>query len=248
VVREDFGRSRATVNHENAQAGTRGGVSAGFGLRRRARQILVDAQILARATNSSANRPWLPAARVNLLPAIVMIASVLVLTGCEDPVDQSNQVAPDNAVNNTTAQIVEAGASVQLDKLIKQYADSRAVESERTELRDVSVDFYLQEIESNRQLLNQVSAVDASQLALEERIDQRLLIGLLESETYSAEKRRIWENDASLYVPAAQIGRLLEPQSVESPGQRAALLQALLEKIPERLAEAKYAASMVSYS
>ena len=227
------------MNHENAQTRTRGGVSAGFGLLRRARQILVDAETLERATNSSASRPWRPVARVNSLPAIVLIASVLVLTGCGDPVDQSNQVAPDSSVNNTTAQIVEAGASVRLDKLIKQYADSRAAERERTELRDVSVDFYLQEIESNRQLLNQVSAVDATQLALEERIDQRLLIGLLESDTYSAEKRRIWENDASLYVPAAQIGRLLEPQSVESPGQRAASLQALLEKIPERLTEAK---------
>jgi len=227
------------VNHENTQARTRDGVSTGFGLRRRARQVLVDAETLERATNSSASKPWRPVARVNSLPAIVMIASVLVLTGCGDPVDQSNQVAPHSAVNNTPAQIAEAGASVQLDKLIKQYADSQAAERERTELRDVSVDFYLQEIESNRRLLKQVSAVDATQLALEERIDQRLLIGLLESETYSAEKRRIWENDASLYVPAAQIGRLLEPQSVESPGQRAALLQALLEKIPERLAEAK---------
>ena len=167
-----------------------------------------------------------------------MIASVLLLFACGDSVEQSNQVATDSAVDKTV-QLAGVGASSELDKLIKQYADSQAAERERNELRDVSADFYLQEIESKRQLLKQVRSVDSTQLALEERIDQRFLIGLLESETFSAQKRRIWENDASLYVPAAQIGRLLEPQSDASPEQRAASLQALLEKIPNRLAEAR---------
>jgi len=197
------------VKHGKTKARTRGGVSAGSGLRH-ASQFL----------------------------AALMIASVLLLAGCGDPEQQSNQ-APSPAPSQAPSSDASQAASVQLDKLIKQYADSRAADTERTELKDVSADFYLQEIESNRQLLEQVRAVDATQLALEERIDQRLLIGLLESEIYSAQKRRQWENDASLYVPAAQIGRLLEPQSVESPDQRAASLQALLEKIPERLAEAK---------
>lgn len=167
-----------------------------------------------------------------------MIASVLLLFACGDSVEQSNQVATDSAVDKTV-QLAGVGASSELDKLIKQYADSQAAERERNELRDVSADFYLQEIESKRLLLKQVRSVETTQLALEERIDQRFLIGLLESETFSAQKRRIWENDASLYVPAAQIGRLLEPQSDASPEQRAASLQALLEKIPNRLAEAR---------
>jgi uncharacterized protein (DUF885 family) len=169
---------------------------------------------------------------------MLVISSVLLLAGCGDTVDQSEQVAPDSVANDTT-QAVEANASAQLDELIQLYADAQSAGGGRARLKDVSAASYLREIESNHQLLGRVSAVDAAQLALEERIDRRMLIGLLESEIYSTEKRRIWENDAALYVPAAQIGRLLEPLAVQPPAERAASLQSLLAKIPGRLDEAR---------
>jgi uncharacterized protein (DUF885 family) len=231
------GRTGAIVNHKDTNARIRGGISAGHGLPH-ARQIQADSENPGRALNSSSGGSWRPITRVNQSPAILMMASVLMLAACGDSVDQSAPVATESEADNT-AQSVDAGASTELDTLIEQYADAQAAERERTELRDVSAEYYLNEIESNRQLLEQVRAVDTTQLALEERIDQRLLIGLLESETYSAEKRRMWENDASLYVPARQIGRLLEPLSATSLDERAASLQALLNKVPERLAEAK---------
>lgn len=163
---------------------------------------------------------------------------VLLLAGCTAPVDPSEQLVAASAANDTV-QFSGATPSIQLDELIQQYADARPATSDRTRLKDVSAEFHLQEIETNRQLLEQVSTIDAAQLDLEERIDQRLLIGLLESDIYSAEKRRIWENDASLYVPAAQIGRLLEPLSVESAAARATSLQTLLRKVPGRIDLAK---------
>jgi uncharacterized protein (DUF885 family) len=126
-----------------------------------------------------------------------------------------------------------------LDELIQQYADGRKGEDERAEFDEVTAESFLQKIESDRRLLEQTRAVDEGQLAHEEAIDRQLMIGLLETDIYSAEKLRIWENDASLYVPAGQIGRLLEPLAVEPPEQRAASLRALLDKLPERLATAK---------
>jgi len=199
------------------------------------RQILADADTQGKAVNSNVRGPWRPAVRVNPLAAIVMIALIILLAACGDSTD-----SPDPITTDSPAQSTQANASAQLDELIEQYStNARAVDDEGTQLDEVSADYYLQEIESNRQLLKQLNAIDANQLALEERIDQRFLVGLLESEIYGAEKRRIWENDASLYVPAAQIGRLLEPDAVEPLEQRAAALQALLKEIPERLAMAK---------
>jgi uncharacterized protein (DUF885 family) len=169
---------------------------------------------------------------------MLIVITVLMLNACGESGGPPDQVQTDSKANEA-AQSASANTSAGLDQIIKQYADSQAAERESSELRAVSADSYLQEIDSNRQLLEQVKAVDTAQLALEERIDQRLLVGLLESDIYSAEKRRIWENDASLYVPAGQIGRLLEPLSATPPEERAAALVDLFEKIPARLDAAK---------
>jgi uncharacterized protein (DUF885 family) len=123
--------------------------------------------------------------------------------------------------------------------LIQQYADARMAESDRSGLPDVSAAAFLREIASDRRLLELVRSVDPEQLPHEELIDRRLLAGLLESGIYSAEKRRLWENDAALYVPANRIGRLLEPQSSEPAEQRIKALLAVLGEIPRRLAEGK---------
>jgi uncharacterized protein (DUF885 family) len=126
-----------------------------------------------------------------------------------------------------------------LDAVIEQYAEAKRAEDDDAKLGDVSAGAFLQDIEENRQMLERLGAIATDDLTLEERIDLRLLTGLLEAEIYSAEKRRVWENDASLYIPAGQIGRLLEPAATEPAAERATSLLALLAKLPDRLEAAR---------
>ena len=79
----------------------------------------------------------------------------------------------------------------------------------------------------------------ASGLSREEDIDRRLMIGLLESTIHTAEARRMWENDASLYVPAGEIGRALEPTAPGTPQERAADLTRLLDRCPRAWSRAR---------
>lgn len=165
------------------------------------------------------------------------VISVLI-AGCDASVDQrehgiSREISTDEGADT------ESVASTRLNSLIQQYADAHMAESDRSDRQDVSADAFLREIASDRRLLERVRSVDSEQLSHAELIDRRLLIGLLESGIYSAEKRRLWENDAALYVPANRIGRLLEPQSSEPAEQRSKSLLAMLGEVPDRLAVGK---------
>jgi uncharacterized protein (DUF885 family) len=134
--------------------------------------------------------------------------------------------------------VTRSAASVALEPLIQQYADLERNEEddEAGGLRaDVSVESFEKEIDTRRQLLEKVRRIDASGLSREEDIDRRLMIGLLDATIHTAEARRIWENDASLYVPAAPIGRALEPTAPGTPQQRAIALTKLLQSVPERI-------------
>ena len=128
-------------------------------------------------------------------------------------------------------------ASVALEPLIRQYADlvRKDEDDESGGLKDVSLEGFQREIDTKRQLLEKVRQIDATGLSREEDIDRRLMIGLLESTVYTAEARRIWENDASLYVPAGEIGRALEPTAPGTPQERVANLTKLLEQVPARI-------------
>lgn len=173
-----------------------------------------------------------------VLLLVLQMAVCVALPSC-DNAGKANAVIEPPA--SDTAQTVAApeATPARLDALVVQFADARQGEDRRNELRDVSPAAFLQEIDANRQLLAQLRALDALELSNEENIDRVYLIGVLESEIYSAEKLRVWENDASLYVPARQIGRLLEPQAVEPPADRVRALESLLAKIPSNLAMAR---------
>ena len=125
--------------------------------------------------------------------------------------------------------------------LIQQYADleRKDEDDESGGLRDVSLDGFKKEIDTRRQLLAKIQQVDATGLSREEDIDRRLMIGLLESTIHTAQARRMWENDASLYVPAGEIGRALEPTAPGTPQERAANLTKLLEQVPARIEQAR---------
>jgi uncharacterized protein (DUF885 family) len=134
-----------------------------------------------------------------------------------------------------------SASSVALQPLIQQYADleRKDEDDESGGLRDVSLDGFKKEIDTRRQLLAKIQQVDATGLSREEDIDRRLMIGLLESTIHTAQARRMWENDASLYVPAGEIGRALEPTAPGTPQERAANLTKLLKQVPARIEQAR---------
>jgi uncharacterized protein (DUF885 family) len=160
--------------------------------------------------------------------AIVSIGTLAVsLTGCGKQQEAARAPAP-------------APASVALQPLIQQYADiERADEEESGRLRDVSLQGFEQEIATRRQLLEKIRQIDAAGLSREEAIDRRLMIGLLDSSIHTALARRVWENDASLYVPAGEIGRALEPTAPGTPQQRASDLTRLLEQVPAQIEQGR---------
>lgn len=164
--------------------------------------------------------------------AATVLASVFVVAGCSE----SSQTSDDAEIAAQAAAQPEAtDAASRLDALIERYADTQLNNSWSNERQDVTAEAFLRDIESQRTLLQQVRSVDPGGLSRDARIDRRFLIGLLESETYSAEQRRLWEKDASMYIPAGQIGRLLEPAAVEPPEERARSLLTVLEELPRRL-------------
>lgn len=134
-----------------------------------------------------------------------------------------------------------SASSVALEPLIQQYADleRRDEDDESGGLRDVSLEGFRKEIDTRRVLLEKIQQVEATGLSREEDIDRRLMIGLLESTIHTAEARRMWENDASLYVPAGEIGRALEPTAPGTPQERAANLTRLLQQVPGRIEQAR---------
>lgn len=133
-----------------------------------------------------------------------------------------------------------SASAAALEPLIQQYAQiERPEEEEMGGRRDVSAAGFQQEIDVRRQLLEKVRQVSKDGLSLDEDIDRRLLIGLLDSSIHTAEARRIWENDPALYVPAPEIGRGLEPTAPGTAQQRATSLTEVLNDLPTRLDHAR---------
>ncbi len=134
-----------------------------------------------------------------------------------------------------------SASSVALEPLIQQYADMERKDEDDDNggLKDVSVEGFQKEIDAKRALLDQVRNIDPAGLSREEDIDRRLMVGLLESTVHTSQARRIWENDASLYVPAGEIGRALEPTAPGTPQERATELTKLLEQVPARIEQGR---------
>ena len=169
------------------------------------------------------------------LSAVIMLA--LALTGCGERESASVATVSEPPAPKATSTPVEAvpSATEQLDEIIGEYAKAQLDEDQNTEIPDVSAAAFQAEIDRNRALLERLRAIDSASLAFDEQIDHRFLTGLLESDTYSAEQRRMWEKDASIYIPAGEVGRLLEPESTQSPAARADRLMKVLTAIPQHL-------------
>ena len=137
--------------------------------------------------------------------------------------------------------VIPSAASTALQPLIEQYAalERKDEDDEAAGLHDVSLEGFKKQIDTRRELLGKVRQIDAGGLSREEDIDRRLMIGLLESTIHTAEARRLWENDASIYVPAGEIGRALEPTAPGTPRERATALTKLLEHVPARIEQGR---------
>lgn len=175
--------------------------------------------------------------RNTVLANLAVALSALLAGGCGDTADPPEPAVTEREPGDNA--MAQTGTAQQFEELIQQYADARIAEREQSELRDVSAAAFLGEIAADRRLLEAVRAVDADTLDHEQRIDRRLVIGLLESSIYSAEKRRLWENDASIYVPANQVGRLLGALETGPAEKDVTAFASVLEKIPERVATGK---------
>lgn len=130
--------------------------------------------------------------------------------------------------------------SARLDELADRYiAGQREEAAPGDGLAEVSAASFLREIEEDRELLAALLEVPTGGLSLEEDIDRRLLIGLLRASVRIAQARRLWENDPSLYLPARQIGLLLEPAAERPATEWAGELKGLLSGLPGRLEHAR---------
>ncbi len=169
------------------------------------------------------------------LSLAIMVA--LALAGCGDREAAKVTAVSEQPAPEAASSLVEAAPSATqlLDDIIGEYAKAQLDEDQSTEIPDVSAAAFQAEIDRNRALLDRLRAVESASLSFDERIDQRFLVGLLESDTYSAEKRRMWEKDAAIYIPAGEVGRLLEPESTQSPAERADRLMKVLAAIPQHL-------------
>ncbi len=81
-------------------------------------------------------------------------------------------------------------------------------------------------IQPLRDLLARVESLDPGGLTLPERNDRRVMIAILESDIYNAERRREWEMQPAMYVPVRQIAGLIPPEGSARPvdQERAAIL------------------------
>jgi uncharacterized protein (DUF885 family) len=137
------------------------------------------------------------------------------------------------ACNHETANVE------RLNLLSAQFVDERRAGERRGDRADYSADAFAREIEKQQQILEQLQAIDPEGLSLEQDIDLRLLTGIFRSDIHTAQKQRRWENDASLYVPGAQIGKLLEPEFAGTEAERLEQLTALLAALPARLEQGR---------
>ncbi|MFK7958469.1 MAG: DUF885 domain-containing protein [Lysobacterales bacterium] len=165
-----------------------------------------------------------------------LLAMALVSAGCDQGQPDATLAVPETP----PVQVSDSASEMaRLDELIQRFVDSQTDSDQETGLQSVSSESFLAAIEANRQLLTSVRAVRAEGLTFEAQIDRRLLIGLLESDVFTVSDRRLWEINPSLYVPAGQIGRLLEPASAQSEAQRVTAMLAIFADLPGHIDAAR---------
>ncbi len=188
---------------------------------------------------------WKTSSRNDALPRRLTSACLILILG---------SLAVASCGGAVTTPSDDSGA--QLDGLVDEYI---ALRSQRTNdwsteaLRergtpDFSAERFAARVQPQRDLLARVEAVDPEELTLPEQTDRQVMIALLESNIYDAERQRAWETQPLRYVPVRQISGLFEAISsaaagtggegatAESDSDRAAVL---LSAIPAALEQGR---------
>ena len=144
--------------------------------------------------------------------ATLLVAAMIAASGC-------NSAAPPAAPP-------AAPAGEELDALVDEFLALRrggggdwslAALRERG-APDFSPRAFEEKIRPRRELIERVRAVDPDSLTLPQRTDRRVMIALLESDIYDAERRREWEMRPTMYVPVRQIAALF-PEEPPADGR-----------------------------
>lgn len=139
------------------------------------------------------------------------------------------------AVQTVAADAGDGGG--QLDELIERYVEALRDEGNADPVFTRAS--FAAERESKSGLLQALQAIDSSELSLAQKVDQRYLLGVLETDIHTAQVQQRWANDPAMYLPARQLGKLLDPDSPETADERDRELLPLLEALPATLAEAR---------
>jgi uncharacterized protein (DUF885 family) len=140
---------------------------------------------------------------------------------------------------------VEPEAGAGLDALVEEYieiagrrSDPWASAALAAGAPDFSPGRFDADLAPRRELLARVRALPEDGLTLPERTDRTVMIALLDSDIYNAERRRAWAMTPTMYVPAAAVANLFPEVDLdlEVDQERAALL---LGALPDAVAQAR---------
>ena len=120
------------------------------------------------------------------------------------------------ATGGASVAATEPGPSAQLDAIVDEYLELNRQGgvpwpgggSGADGAPDLSPESFEARVQRRRELLARVRSLETGPLTGPERTDRRLLVALLDSSIYDAERRRSWQNQPSLYLPVRQISRL----------------------------------------
>jgi hypothetical protein len=140
-----------------------------------------------------------------------------------------------------------AAASKKLDpafeSLVDRYlAEFRGVGDGPSAVNDGSADYYGNRLQTARQLLDELEAINRQALTFQQDIDYRYLRGILKANITDGERIRYWEKDPTLYLRIEPIvsprGGLLYLED-RPVAERAESIVAVMKTIPTRLANAR---------
>lgn len=127
----------------------------------------------------------------------------------------------------------------RLESLIASYVESMRQEGSADPIFTESV--FEAQSESKSAMLQSLLQIAPGALTREQQIDRAFLVGVLKSDLRTAQAQKRWANDPAMYLPARQLGKLLDPESPDSLNDRATELVDLFATLPGSFAQARKA-------
>jgi uncharacterized protein (DUF885 family) len=167
----------------------------------------------------------------------LLLLALALLAGCErQPAEvNSTEPAPDVQATDPAQQGNTELVAIVAAFLAGEQAGWRAP----GQAGDKSAAAWLSEIEQRRALLLRLDALREAGLGRQQDIDRRLLSGILRADINTAQTRRRWANDPTLYLPTRALDALLDPLWPGDDQQRLAELGDLLGSLDGQLQQAR---------